>query len=83
MTLLGLTSTKGWMRRLGRHWQTLHRLVYLITLLAILHYYWHKSGKSDYSTVLIYAAVASFLLLWRIYRRLVPVVGNASKRPAV
>ncbi|NDY83121.1 sulfoxide reductase heme-binding subunit YedZ [Orrella sp. NBD-18] len=83
LTLLGLTSTKGWMRRLGRHWQTLHRLVYLITLLAILHYYWHKSGKSDYSTVLIYAAVASFLLLWRIYRRLVPVVGNASKRPAV
>lgn len=68
LCLLAATSTKGWMRRLGRHWQTLHRLVYLITALAILHYYWHKSGKSDFSTVSLYALVAALLLLWRVYR---------------
>lgn len=83
LLLLAMTSTKGWMRRLGRHWQTLHRLIYLIAMLAILHYYWHKSGKSDFSTVLVYAVITAILLLWRVYRRLVPVVGKASSRPAV
>lgn len=68
LLLLAITSTQSAMRRLGRHWQTLHRLIYLIIALAILHYYWHKSGKSDYSTVMRYAAVAGMLLLWRLHR---------------
>ena len=68
MSLLALTSTKGWMRRLGRRWQQLHRLIYPIALLAILHYWWHKSGKSDFDTVLVYALVLAVLLLWRVYR---------------
>ena len=68
MALLALTSTKGWMRRLGRRWQQLHRLIYPIALLAILHYWWHKSGKSDFTTVSIYAAVLAVLLVWRLYR---------------
>lgn len=68
MSLLAVTSTKGWMRRLGRHWQQLHRLIYLIGALSILHYWWHKSGKSDFSTVMIYAGVLAFLLIWRVYR---------------
>jgi sulfoxide reductase heme-binding subunit YedZ len=41
MSLLAVTSTHGWMRRLGRRWQYLHRLIYAIALLALLHYYWH------------------------------------------
>lgn len=68
MSLLAVTSTKGWMRRLGRHWQQLHRLIYLIGALSILHYWWHKSGKSDFSTVMIYAGVLALLLIWRVYR---------------
>jgi len=68
MALLALTSTRGWMRRLGSRWQTLHRLIYLIGLLAILHYCWHKSGKSDFSTVTVYAVILAILLIWRVYR---------------
>ncbi len=68
MSLLALTSTKGWMRRLGRRWQQIHKLIYLIALLSILHYWWHKSGKSDFTTVSIYACVLAVLLVWRIFR---------------
>ena len=68
MSLLAVTSTHGWMRRLGKRWQQLHRAIYLIGLLAILHYWWHKQGKSDFDTVLIYAAVLFVLLGWRVYR---------------
>jgi methionine sulfoxide reductase heme-binding subunit len=39
-----------------------------MTLLAILHYWWHKQGKNDFDTVLIYAAVLAFLLAWRVWR---------------
>lgn len=68
MSLLAITSTKGWMRRLGRRWQQLHYLIYLIGLLSILHYWWHKSGKSDFTTVTIYAVVLAVLLIWRVIR---------------
>jgi sulfoxide reductase heme-binding subunit YedZ len=68
MALLAITSTQGWMRRLGKRWQLLHRSIYLIGLLAILHYWWHKQGKNDFDTVLIYAAVLAVLLLWRVRR---------------
>ena len=68
MTLLAVTSTNGWMRRLGKRWQQLHRMIYVIGILAILHYWWHKQGKNDFDTVLIYAAVLSLLLGWRAYR---------------
>ncbi len=68
MSLLALTSTRGWMRRLGRRWQQLHRLIYVIAMLALLHYYWHKAGKSDFATVTIYAAVLVLLLGWRLLR---------------
>jgi sulfoxide reductase heme-binding subunit YedZ len=46
----------------------LHRLIYLIGLLVILHYWWDRSGKSDFSTVSIYALVMAGLLSWRLYR---------------
>ena len=68
MTLLAITSTKGWMRRLGRRWQTLHRGVYAIALLAIIHYWWHKDGKNDYAEVSVYALIAALLLGWRVLR---------------
>ena len=64
---LALTSTKGMMRRLGANWVRLHRLVYLIALAVILHYWWHKAGKNDFSTVSGYAFVVFSLLLMRLW----------------
>jgi sulfoxide reductase heme-binding subunit YedZ len=66
---LAATSTNGMVRRLGgRAWQRLHRLVYLIALLAILHYWWHKAGKNDFFEVTIYAVVIGVLLGFRAWR---------------
>jgi len=67
MVPLAATSTQGWMRRLGRRWQALHRAVYATGLLAILHYWLHKAGKNDYAEVSIYGAVLAVLLGWRVY----------------
>ena len=64
---LAATSTKGMMRLLGHHWVQLHRLVYLIAVAAILHYWWHKAGKNDFDTVSIYAAVVAWLLGVRLW----------------
>jgi sulfoxide reductase heme-binding subunit YedZ len=66
MVPLALTSTQGMIRRLGRRWQTLHRLIYLIAPLAVLHFWWHKAGKNDFSEPAIYAGVVAVLLLVRI-----------------
>ena len=70
MSLLALTSTQGWMRRLGRNWQRLHRAIYLIGVLAIVHYWLHKAGKNDFTDVYLFGAVLAFLLGWRVLRRM-------------
>ncbi|WP_370866977.1 protein-methionine-sulfoxide reductase heme-binding subunit MsrQ [Cupriavidus neocaledonicus] len=71
MVPLALTSTNGMVRRLGgKRWQALHRLVYAIAVLAILHYWWHKAGKNDFGEVSIYAAVVFVLLGMRVWWRL-------------
>jgi len=70
MTSLAATSTQWAMRRLGKRWQILHRAVYLIGLLAILHYWWHKAGKHDFTQPLIYGSVLALLLGWRVVARL-------------
>ena len=69
MMPLAATSTDAMIRRLGRRWGQLHRLIYLIAPLAILHYLWHKSGKNDYAEVSIYAAVLAVLLGLRVFFR--------------
>src|SRR5512147_283507 len=62
---LAVTSTNGWMRRLGgRRWQRLHRLVYLAATLGVVHYYWLV--KSDHTQPLAYAAVLALLLAARV-----------------
>jgi methionine sulfoxide reductase heme-binding subunit len=63
---LAVTSTNKMMRRLGRRWQTLHRLVYVITILGVWHYYWQV--KRDVTEPLIYAAVLAVLLGYRAVR---------------
>ncbi|UIF85950.1 protein-methionine-sulfoxide reductase heme-binding subunit MsrQ [Cupriavidus sp. UYPR2.512] len=71
MIPLALTSTNGMVRWLGgKRWQALHKLVYAIAVLAILHYWWHKAGKNDFGEVSIYAAVVFVLLGMRLWWRL-------------
>jgi sulfoxide reductase heme-binding subunit YedZ len=70
MLPLAATSTDAMMRRLGRRWSSLHRLVYAIAVASILHYWWHKAGKNDFSEVGWYAAAVALLLGWRIVVRL-------------
>lgn len=64
---LAVTSTRGMMRRLGRYWQPLHRLVYLVAIAAILHFWWHKAGKNDFAEVSLYAAIVAALLGLRLW----------------
>jgi len=66
---LAVTSTQGWMRRLGPRWRALHRLVYLTGLFAILHLWLHKAGKNDLQDVFLFGGVLAVLLGWRIWRR--------------
>jgi len=61
---LAVTSTKGWMRRLGKLWKRLHRAVYLAALLAVVHFVWLV--KSDIREPLLFGAVVVVLLLLRI-----------------
>ncbi len=64
---LALTSTKGWIRRLGGRWLALHRLVYPAAGLAVLHFYWKV--KADTLWPLVAAGILSALLLARLARR--------------
>jgi sulfoxide reductase heme-binding subunit YedZ len=64
MTPLALTSTQGMIRRLGRRWQRLHRLVYLIAPLGVVH--WGMSVKKDLTEPLLAALVLALLFGWRV-----------------
>ena len=66
LALLAVTSTRGWRRRLGPRWQTLHRLVYAAALLASLHFVWQ--AKADLTRPLLYSAAMAGLLLLRLPR---------------
>ncbi len=62
---LALTSTAGWIRRLGgRRWQILHRAIYVSAICGVIHYYWLV--KSAVLRPLTYGAVVAVLLLWRL-----------------
>lgn len=65
---LVLTSTRGMMRRLGKRWQKLHRLVYVIALAGVWHFYWQV--KLDTFDATVYALILAVLLGSRIYYRL-------------
>lgn len=68
MIPLAATSTNAMVKRLGgKRWQVLHKVVYAIAVLGILHYWWHKAGKHDFSEVSIYAGVVFVLLAMRVW----------------
>ncbi|TXL64289.1 protein-methionine-sulfoxide reductase heme-binding subunit MsrQ [Zeimonas arvi] len=69
MVPLAATSTQAMVRRLGSRWLTLHRLVYLIGPLAVLHFWWHKAGKNDFGEPAFYGAVIALLLAARLVGR--------------
>ncbi len=62
---LAVTSTAGWIRRLGgKNWRMLHRAIYATACLGVIHYYWLV--KSDHRAPLAYGAIFALLFLWRI-----------------
>lgn len=73
---LAVTSTKGWIRRMGgKNWQRLHRLIYVTAIAGVVHYYWLV--KSDVRMPLLYATIVGALLLYRVLMKF-----QAAKRVA-
>ena len=69
MLPLAATSFNRAIRALGAaRWQALHRAVYAIAVLAILHFFWMRAGKHDFAEVAVYAAIVAALLGWRALR---------------
>jgi sulfoxide reductase heme-binding subunit YedZ len=67
LTPLAATSFNRAVKALGaKRWQTLHKLVYVIAGLGILHFFWMRSGKNDFAEVAVYAAILAALLGWRL-----------------
>ena len=66
--LLGFTSTNAMVRRLGKNWRKLHQLVYLASVLAIIHLLWIL--RTDIGEAIFYGALTAVLLGYRLYRRL-------------
>lgn len=71
LSLLSATSFNAAIRKLGaKRWQTLHRSVYAVAVLAILHFFWMRAGKQNFAEVAVYALILGVLLGWRLRRRL-------------
>ncbi len=67
LTPLAATSFNAAIKKLGvRRWQLLHKLVYLIAGLGLLHFFWMRSGKNDFAEVAVYAVILALLLGWRL-----------------
>jgi methionine sulfoxide reductase heme-binding subunit len=80
LTPLALTSFNRVIKAMGaKRWQLLHKLVYVIAGLAILHFFWMRAGKNNFAEVFVYAAVLSVLLGWRV----VQWVKKKWQKPAV
>lgn len=84
---LAVTSTAGWIRRLGgRRWQMLHRAIYISAVCGVIHYYWLV--KSAVLRPLAYGAIVAVLLLWRFVDwmirrgRAIPASANAQSASA-
>lgn len=67
LTPLAATSFNRAIKAIGaKRWQLLHKLVYVIAGLGILHFFWMRSGKNNYTEVFVYAAILAVLLGWRV-----------------
>jgi sulfoxide reductase heme-binding subunit YedZ len=69
LSALAATSFNRAIRALGaKRWQRLHRAVYVVAGLAVLHFFWMRAGKNDFAEVGVYAAILGGLLAWRVWR---------------
>jgi methionine sulfoxide reductase heme-binding subunit len=86
LTPLAATSLNRAVKALGaKRWQALHRLVYAVAGLGILHFFWMRAGKHNFAEVAVYAAILAVLLGWRVMqalkkRRAAPVATGAALR---
>lgn len=79
LSLLALTSTRDWIRRLGRRWQTLHRLVYVAGALGVVHFLWQV--KADAREALVFASVYAALMLFRLpWSRLLSALAETARK---
>jgi methionine sulfoxide reductase heme-binding subunit len=70
LTPLAFTSFNRAIKALGaKRWQKLHKLVYVIAALGVLHFFWMRSGKNNYAEVYAYAAILASLLGWRVWNK--------------
>ena len=70
LTPLAATSFNRAIRWLGaKRWQMLHRAVYGVAVMAVLHFYWMRAGKSNFAKVIVYGAILGALLLWRVWNK--------------
>lgn len=75
---LAVTSTNAMVKRLGgKRWLWLHRLIYLIAPLGILHFWWMKAGKNDFQEPIIFGTIVALLLAMRVYWSYVKKTGTA------
>jgi sulfoxide reductase heme-binding subunit YedZ len=82
---LAITSTNAMVRRLGgKRWQWLHRTIYVIAPLGILHFWWMKAAKHNFSQPILFGSIVAILLLMRFYWRFMqarPLKREAGARP--
>jgi len=68
LTPLAATSLNAAIKAMGaKRWKALHKLVYLIAGLGILHFFWMRAGKHNFAEVIVYGAIVAMLLGWRIW----------------
>ena len=69
LTPLAATSFNAAIRKLGaKRWQHLHKAVYGVAVLAVLHFFWMRAGKNNFTEVAVYAGILAVLLGWRLRR---------------
>jgi sulfoxide reductase heme-binding subunit YedZ len=67
LTPLAVTSFNAAIRWLGaKRWQRLHKVVYGVAVLAVLHFFWMRAGKNNFTEVAVYAGILAALLGWRV-----------------
>ena len=67
LTCMAATSFNRAIKAMGaKRWQMLHKAVYAVAVLAILHFFWMRAGKNDFTEVFVYAAILAALLGWRV-----------------
>ncbi|MFM7000722.1 MAG: sulfite oxidase heme-binding subunit YedZ [Limnohabitans sp.] len=69
LSVMAVTSFNRAVRWLGAaRWKALHRVVYVVAVLAVLHFWWMRAAKSNFNEVVVYALILSGLLAWRLWR---------------